>query len=202
MDKLVQNAHAAGQGLILHNLGADARGLGVIHDGDAGDSAFAVHAHHHLNVALGTGGHDLDGVAVVLTVDQHLIDGVQGAAGGSGSGGHLVGQFQRIGELGVLGVSHHGLHGLLGVLPVDGRNLIRGDGVDAAQCGSHHQAGQKQCHGQLDDILGVHIDLFLGLDFVAHFAAASFFSDFTTPKRAGLVNLSIRATHRFMIMME
>ena len=74
--------------------------------------------------------------------------------------------------------------------------------VDKAQQACHDHAGHKQGNGQLDDVFRVHIDLFLGLDFIAHFAAASFLSDFTTPKRVGLAYLSIRATHRFITMME
>ena len=64
----------------------------------------------------------------------------------------------------------------------------------------HDHAGHKQCHGQLDDVLGVHLDLVF--HFVAHFAAASFLSDFTTPNRTGLVYLSMSAVQQFITMME
>ena len=176
----------------------------MVDDGDAGDSAGRIHAHHHLDGALRAGGRHGDGIAAGLTVHLDLVDVAQGAAGGAGRVGHGLGVLQRrFGEGGVVRVGHDCQHGLLGLLQVDLSDGAGRHAVDQAQQARHDDAGDEQRHRQRDDVLGVHIDLFLGLDFVAHFAAASFFSaDFTTPKREGFTALSISATTRFMIMME
>ena len=198
-DKLIQNAGAVGQRLVAHDLGADTGGLRVGDNGNTGDSTVHVNAHHHGDGALRAGSLHVDGVAHRLTAGLSLIDGCQSTALSGGSGGHIVGQLHSVGEIVGLNDLLHSGHGLF---PGDRGDLILGDAVDPAQQASHDHAGKQQGHSQLDDVLGVHIDLFLGLHFIAHFAAASFLSDFTTPKRTGLVYLSINAVQQFMTMME
>ena len=174
----------------------------MVDDRNASDGAFRVHAHHHFNAALGAGGGDLYGIAGGLAVHLDLVHLVQGAAGSCGRSGHIARQFQRVGEGGVVRIGHHGQHGRFSLLLVDLSDGAGRHTVDQTQQQCHDQAGPQQGHSQLYDVLGVHINLFFGLDFVAHFAAASLLADFTTPKREGFTALSISATTRFIIMME
>ena len=170
-------------------------------DGHAGNGALAVHADHHLNAALRSGRHHLNGIARILAAHQDLIDRVQRGASALCGGGHITSELQSIRKLSTLGVSHHSLHSRNRIFPVDGGNFLLGDGVDAAQQSRDYHTGDQQRHRQGDDVLGVHLDPFL-FHFTAHFAAASFLSDFTTPKRVGFVYLSMRGTSRFITMME
>ena len=187
------------QSFIIHNFRADAGGFGVANNGNAGDSAVHVDTHHHGDGALRAGGRHADSVAHHLAAGLSLIDGIQGAALSGGRRCHVVSQIQRVGELVCDDDIFHGIYSLV---PGNLGDPVLSDAVDPAQQAGHDHAGKQQGHSQLDDVLGVHIDLFLGLHFIAHFAAASFLSDFTTPKRTGLVYLSINAVQQFMTMME
>ena len=137
--------------------------------GDTGDGLVGVHAHHHDDGALGTGGGDLHDVTGVGTGVLHAVQLGQLAALSGGSGGHIVADLQLIGEIAALG--NDSAHSSAGIGRVDLGDLIGGHVVDQAQQGGDNQRDDRQSTGDLENKLTG--------DF--HYLAASFFSFLTAP---------------------
>lgn len=133
----------------------------------------------------------LEGIADGVAAGLHLIDLAQLAALFVGSVDHGLRDLLHRGKLAVGRRDDLGER-LFGLLLVDGRDLVRGQHVGQAQQQRDDQRDRRQRTGYLEN----------EFTFDLHFFAASFAAFLSTPKRVGLVYLSMIQVQQFITRME